>query len=114
MRGRTAPTAPDREANVSSEAYIIIKQNQYMRKFREAGATHPDAARTLAELDIRPTGIFRKLEHKDIFKPGRRPETYYMDEPAASDFVEARRKRVFYMLLLLLVVAAVLFFLGRR
>jgi hypothetical protein len=99
---------------MSNGAAIIIKQNQYMRKFREAGATNPDAARTLAELDIRKTGIFRKLEDQGVFVPGRRPETFYMHEAAASDFIEARRRRVFYTMLLLLVVAAVLFFLGRR
>jgi hypothetical protein len=99
---------------MSNGAYIIIKQNQFMRKFREAGATNPEAARSLAELDVRMTAIFRKLEDKGVFKRGRRPETFYMDEGAASDFVESRRRRVFYMLLLLLVVAVVLFFLGRR
>jgi len=99
---------------MSNGAYIIVKQNQYMRKFREAGATSPDAARTLAELNIQRTGIFRKLEGKEVFKAGPRPGSFYMDEGAAMDFVEGRRRRVFYMMLLLLVVAAVLFFIGRR
>jgi hypothetical protein len=99
---------------MSSEAYVIIRQNQYMRIFRDAGATNPAAARTLAELNIPRTGIFRRLERKEVFKPGRGPETFYMDESAAADFVEARRRRAFALLLLLLVVAAVLFFLGRR
>jgi hypothetical protein len=99
---------------MSSEGYIIIKQNQYMRKFRQAGATDPARARTLDELGIRPSGIFRKMEARDVFRAGRIPETYYMDEPAAEEFVAARRRRAFYMLILMLVLAAVLFFLGRR
>ena len=61
---------------MSSEAYVIIKQNEYMRKFRQAGATDAGRARTLADLRIKPARIFRRMEDKDIFKPGRAPETY--------------------------------------
>jgi hypothetical protein len=99
---------------MSGEAYIIIKQNEYMRRFRNGGATDASKARPLAELKVKRDRIFRKMEDKDIFKPGRMPETFYMDVSAAEEFVEARRRRTFYMLLLVLVVAAVLFFLGRR
>lgn len=107
---------PVRDYNVlmSSEAYIIIRQNEYMRKFRQAGATDAARARPLADLRIKPDRIFRRMENKDIFRPGRAPETYYMDERAAEEFVEARRRRMFYLLLLGLILAAVLFFLGRR
>lgn len=107
---------PVRDYNVlmSSEAYIIIKQNEYMRKFRHAGATDAVRARPLADLRIRPDRVFRKMEDKGVFKPGRAPETYYMDGSAAEEFVEARRRRTFYLLLLALIVAAILFFLGRR
>jgi hypothetical protein len=99
---------------MSSEAYVIIKQNEYMRRFRKAGATYAAKARSLAELGITPSRIFRKMEDKCIFLPGRTPDTYYMDANAAEDFVEARRRRAFYMLLLVIIVAAVVFFLGRR
>lgn len=99
---------------MSSEAYIIIKQNEYMRRFRNAGATDVAKARPLAELKVKRDRIFRKMEDKDIFKPGRLPETYFMDPNAAEEFVEARRRRAFYMMLLIVVVAAVMFFLSRR
>jgi hypothetical protein len=102
------------EGPVSSEAYVIIKQNEYMRKFRNAGAIDPLRAKPLAELKIRPDRIFRKMENQGIFKPGRTPDTYYMDAAAAEEFIEARRRRAFYLLLLAVIVAAVLFFLGRR
>lgn len=99
---------------MSSEAYVIIKQNQYMKGFRNAGAIDPARAKTLAELGLRPSRIFQKMVEKDIFRPGRGPETYYIDEGAAEEFVEARRRRAFYMMLLILIVAAVMFFLNRR
>ncbi len=95
-------------------AYVIIKQNEYMRKFRNAGATDPLRAKSLADLGIKPGRIFQKLEDKAIFLPGRAPGTYYLDPNAAEEFIEARRRRAFYLLLLVLAVAAVLFFLGRH
>jgi hypothetical protein len=99
---------------MSSEAYVIIKQNEYLRRFRKAGATEAAKARTLAELDMKPDRIFRKMADKDVFRPGRAPETYYLDLSAAEDFIQARRRRIFYTLILIIVVAAVLFLLGRR
>ncbi|MBN2265910.1 MAG: hypothetical protein JW775_08865 [Candidatus Aminicenantes bacterium] len=99
---------------MSNEAYIIVKQNEYMRKFRKAGATDAAKARTLSALGVKNDRIYRKMRDKDIFRPGRAPDTFYLDESAAEDFVEARRRRMFYMLLLILVAAALMFFLGRR
>jgi hypothetical protein len=71
-------------------------------------------AKSLADLGIKPSRIFRKMEDKAIFLPGRAPETYYMDIHAAEDFISSRRKRAFLMLLLGLAVVIVLFLLGRR
>ena len=99
---------------MGNEARIIIKQNEYMRKFRNAVAVDAKAARTLVELGVKPDLIFRKMRGKDVFRPGRAPETFYMDPSAAEEFVEARRRRTFYMMLLVLIVAALMFFLGRR
>jgi hypothetical protein len=99
---------------MGNEAYVMIKQNEYMRKFRNAGAVDPLRAKPLAELGIKPSRIFQKMEDKAIFLPGRAPGTYYMDTNAAEDFIEARRRRAFFLLLLVLAVAVVFFFLGRR
>lgn len=99
---------------MSNGASIIIKQNEYMKKFRNAGATDPMRAKPLAELGIRPSRIFRRMEDKAIFLPGRAPETYFMDTNAAEEFIESRRRRAFYLMLLVLVAAMVLFFLIRH
>lgn len=99
---------------MGSAAYVIIKQNEFMKKFRKAEATDPKRAKTLAELGIRPDRIFRNMEAKGVFLPGRTPETFYMDKSAAEDFVEARRRRAFYLMLLVLAVALIMFFLARR
>ena len=97
-----------------SGAYIIIKQNEYMRRFRRVEATDPMRAKSLADLGIKPSRIFHKMEGKAIFIPGRAPGTYYMDSNAAEDFVEKRRRRAYFLMLLALAAAAVVFFLGRR
>jgi hypothetical protein len=99
---------------MSSAAYIIIKQNQYMKTFRKAGAVDPARAKPLAELGLRHSHIFQKMVDKEIFRPGRSPESFYIDERAAEEFVEARRRRAFYMFLLILIVLAVMFFFARR
>jgi len=99
---------------MSGEAYVIIKQNEFMKKFRKAEATDPARARTLAELGVKPGRIFDKMADKDVFLPGRNPGTFYLNEAAAEEFVEARRRRAFFMMLLILAVAALMFFLGRR
>ena len=99
---------------MSSEAYVIIKQNEYMRKFRNAGATDVSKALPLADLRIKPDRIFRKMRDKDIFRPGRMPESFYIDENAAEEFVAARRRRAYYLMLLVIIVAALMFFLSRR
>ncbi len=104
----------EKESAVSNQAYIIIKQNEYMKVFRKAGATDAAKARTLAELGIKPSRIFRRMQDKDVFRSGRTPDTFYIDEAAAEEFVESRRRRVYYMMLLAIIVAALIFFLGRR
>ena len=99
---------------MSSQAHVIIKQNEYMRKFRNAGAVDGKSARTPAELGVKPDRIFRKMVDKEVFRQGRTPDRYYLDTAAAGSFVEARRKRAFYMFLLIIAVFLALFFLGRR
>jgi len=98
---------------MSGQAHVIIKQNEYLRKFRRAGATDASKARPLAELKVTPDRVFRKMRDQAIFLPGRAPETYYLDANAAEDFLEARRRRSFYLLLLFIIVAALMFFLAR-
>jgi hypothetical protein len=99
---------------MSNSAYVIIKQNECMRKFRNAEATGPKQAKTLEELGVKPDRIFRGLEDKAVFLPGRDPGTYYMDANAADDLIAARRRRALLMMVLGLAAALALFLLARR
>ena len=98
---------------MSSEAYVIIKQNEYMKKFRKAGATDAGPGRS-PKWGSSPSRIFRKMEDKAIFLPGRTPETYYMDPNAAEEFIEARRRRAVLHVVARHRRGGVVFFLGRR
>ncbi len=93
-----------------SGEYIIIKQNQYMRTFRKAGATDYRSAKTLEELGIRPTGIFNRMVDRGVFVNAGR-DAFYIDQDAASEFVSTRRKRALWALVLAVLVLLALFFL---
>jgi uncharacterized membrane-anchored protein len=94
-----------------SGEYIIIKQNQYMRAFRKAEATDRNRAKTLVELRIRDSHIFRRMADKGVFVDAG-GGAYYLDENAASEFVASRRKKAFYMLVLMLLVLLLLWIFG--
>jgi hypothetical protein len=90
-----------------SGEYVIVKQNQYMRTFRKAEATDRRRARTLADLRIRETGIFRRMVDRGVFVDAGNG-AYYMDEDAAHEFIILRRKRAFYALVLALLALLLL------
>jgi uncharacterized membrane-anchored protein len=90
-----------------SGEYVIIKQNQYMRTFRKAEATDRGRARTLTDLRIHESGIFRRMADKGVFVDIGNG-AYYLDENAAAEFIAARRKRAFYAMIITLLV--ILFF----
>jgi hypothetical protein len=87
---------------------VVVHQNQLMRRFQEAMATDPRAARTLADLGCRNSWIFRRMAARGVFvetKDGR----YYMDKQAASCFVTYRRQKMLTFCAVALFVALVMF-----
>ena len=93
--------------------YIIIKQNQYMRIFRKAEAVDRGRAKTLDELGVRETRIFRRMADRGVFV-ATGTGAYYMDQDAAHEFIAWRRKRTFFALILILLALLVLFVLNGR
>ena len=83
-----------------SGAVVVMHQNRLMRRFRDAKATDPKSARTLAEIGCRNSWVFRRMAAKGVFietDDGR----FYMDEDAARWFV---RRRWWVMFIFLAVV----------
>ncbi len=84
-----------------SGAAIILKQNKLMRTFRDAGAVSPDTARSVQELGVRNSWVFRRLVSRGVFiLVGT--ERYYMDEQIAEAFVGQRRTRALVITALVL------------
>ena len=76
---------------MSAAAVIAIRRKRLARRFRDAGATNPKRAVTLATLGERPSWIFDKMVRQGVFVLGTGGR-YYMDEGAAEVFF--RRQRI--------------------
>jgi len=80
-----------------SGAVVMMHQNRLMQRFRDAKATDPQSARTLAEVGCRNSWVFRRMAAKGVFvetDDGR----FYMDEDAAGWFVKLRWRTVLIFL----------------
>jgi len=77
---------------MNAGAIVAGKQNRYMRRFEDAGATSPASARTPEELGCRQSFVFKRLVKQGVFveAPGHR---YYIDLVTAAAF-RARRRAV--------------------
>lgn len=96
---------------MSSGAIIAAKQNKYIGRFREAGATTPDEARTLREVGCRDSLVFRGLTRRGVFVAG--PDgRYHLDVAAAEAFV-ARRRAVVLVAVTIAVLVMVLVLVAR-
>lgn len=90
-----------------SGAVVVMHQNRLMRRFRDAKATTPKSARTLAEIGCRNSWIFRRMVAGGVFietSDGR----YYMDEDAARWFVKRRWRVALIFLSLVILLFAIL------
>ncbi len=76
---------------MSGGAVIVMRQNRYIRVFRQAAANSPDTARALDELQLRDSRIFRRMTSRGVFveTAGNR---WYLSVPAAEAFIRRRRR----------------------
>lgn len=94
-------------------AFIIAKQNQYIRRFSEASAVSPDTAVEPVTVGCRDSLIFRRLVRRCVFReayPGR----FFVDLAAAAEFRRRRLRRALVALLVVVAVAVVLIGLAGR
>jgi hypothetical protein len=76
---------------------VVIKQNRYIRVFRNADALSMHTAKSLSELGIRESFIFGRMEKKGVFIRTANGK-YFMNEDALAEF---RRRRMMIMLILI-------------
>jgi hypothetical protein len=91
-----------------SSAFIVAKQNQYLRRFQEAGAISPETAKGLEQVGYRDTRIFQRMVRREMIRQVSQGK-YYLDVEAAQEFPQARRERALTALLIILTIAAVQF-----
>lgn len=96
---------------MSAAAVIAIRRKKLVRRFREAGATDPDHAVTLESLGERRSWIFEQMARHQVFLPAEEGR-FFMDEPAALEFLRQRRWRALMLGSLLLAVFLALWLLG--
>jgi hypothetical protein len=96
-----------------SAAFIIAKQNQYLRRFQEAGAVSPDNAKSLEQVGCRDSRMFQRMVRREVIRQAA-PGKYYLDVEAAQAFRLARRERALNALLIVLVIAVVLIYFSMK
>jgi hypothetical protein len=95
-----------------SGEYVIIKQNEYIRKFKKADATGPASARPLDELRVRNNHVFRGLHRRGVFVEAGEGR-FYIDLDQAEEFFALRRKIAFFVGMAVVIGVIILFFLGK-
>lgn len=91
---------------MNGAAAVVARQNRCLRAFHAAGATSPDSARTLADLHLRNSWVFRRMVARGVISrtaDGR----FYLDQAAADRFLRSRRTRVLLFVALAVVVAII-------
>ena len=96
-----------------SAAFIIAKQNQYLRRFQEAGAISAETAASLEQVGCRDARMFQRLVRRGVIRQTA-PGKYYLDIEAAQEFRRARRERALTALVIILVVAIVVIYFSMK
>ncbi len=84
---------------MGAAAVILIRQNRCIRRYQEAGAVRPGAARAPADVGVPQDRALRRLVACGVLVDagdGR----LYLDQPAAVEFLRARRRRVWLLAVL--------------
>lgn len=96
---------------MSAAAVIVIRRKRLAKRFREAGATDPEHAVTLAALGDRPCWLFGQMVRHGVFVAAAGGR-YYMDERAAAVFFRRQQVRALTMTAVLLLLFLLLWLSG--
>jgi hypothetical protein len=82
---------------MSGGAIILIRQNQYIRRFRHAAAASPETAVYLENIGCRDSWIFQRMAARGVFV--RIPDgRWYRDNAATASFIKRRLLIVIFLL----------------
>jgi hypothetical protein len=96
-----------------SSAFIIAKQNQYLRRFQEAGAISAETAASLEQVGCRDSRMFQRIVRREVVRQVSQGK-YYLDIEAAQEFRRARRERALTALVIIVIIAVVLIYLTAK
>lgn len=87
---------------------ILRRERTVVRRFREAGATAPGAARTIDELHLHKSMALHRLRHRAVIREAR-PDHFYLDEEVWDALGRTRRQvSIAVLCLIILFIVAVL------
>jgi hypothetical protein len=72
---------------------VTIPSKTYIRKFQEVNATSPEDARTLADLGLPDTWVFRHMLSNGVFVPCEEGR-FYLQQATARAFLKAEGRRL--------------------
>ena len=86
---------------------LVAKQNQYIRGFAQEGAVSTGAAKSLSEMQLVDSRIFRFLVRNGVIQAAT-ADRWFLDQARAESFrVQRLRRTVFFVTGAILVVCAV-------
>jgi hypothetical protein len=91
---------------------FAVKLRRLVRAFDERQAYNPQTARTLDELGVRESRVFRRLQNRGVIAVVTGGK-YYFDRDRWDEFKRDRKRRVLIVLAVLAVALASLIWLSR-
>jgi hypothetical protein len=88
-------------------AVIIRKEKDLVAHFRSTGAQNAESARTVSELGVEESFVWRRLIDRAVIREAR-PGAYYLDEPSWEALQNSRRRMAIMVILIVVLLAVVL------
>ncbi|MDQ2889417.1 MAG: hypothetical protein M3R65_02535 [Gemmatimonadota bacterium] len=90
----------------SVAAVIIAKERRIVERFRDAGATSPERARTALDLGVDENIGFRRLHRSAVIRESK-PGLFYLDEEVWAA-VRNRRMRVVGVMMVIVILVGII------
>jgi hypothetical protein len=84
-------------------AVITVRRREFVRRFREHGATSADRAIPFASVGMRQSWLFDQMVSQGVFVPVGE-DRVYLNGPMAKAFLAAKRRRALIGAAILLVL----------
>jgi len=93
----------------TSPAAVSIRKKKYLRVFRKAGAINEKSAKSLEDLKLHNSLIFRRMVTRGIFVQTG-DSRYYLNQPVAEVYENNRKyyARIILLIVILIVLAIII------